>query len=265
LIFFPTDFFDATAISSDTGKFLSSNTLSIVWPTSPRAPMMAVLYPISYPLVLLSRAKNTIFTVYYPSYNLLVMKRILVFFITLPLFASAQFTDDFTDGNFTSNPIWLGDTGEFEVDGLNQLHLNDTIAGESYLYTNSGSINNATWEFFLQMDFNPSSSNYARAYLISDQTDLSGALNGYFVKLGNTADEVSLYKQSGTTQTEIIDGADGSLSTSVVTVSVKVTRDSLGNWELFSDTTGGVSYVSEGTVLDATHISSAFFGVRYGI
>ncbi|NCP46252.1 MAG: hypothetical protein GW818_07520, partial [Flavobacteriales bacterium] len=130
-----------------------------------------------------------------------------------------------------------------------------------YAATPSGSINNAVWEFYVQFNFNPSSTNFAKVYLVSNQPDLKNALNGYFVKLGNTADEVSLYRQTGTTETMIIDGVNGRLNTTQVTVSVRVTRDNIGNWQLFSDTLGGTNYFSEGSIFDNTHVASSYFGV----
>ncbi|MEQ9304091.1 MAG: Ig-like domain-containing protein, partial [Marinoscillum sp.] len=99
-------------------------------------------------------------------------------------------------------------------------------------------------------------------YLASDQEDLTGALNGYLVRLGNTEDEVSLYKQSGTTLTKIIDGQDDVLDVSTVGIRVKVVRDENGNWELLRDADGGTSYTSEGSVNDVTFTSSAYFGFR---
>src|SRR5690606_28417586 len=79
--------------------------------------------------------------------------------------------------------------------------------------------------------------------------------------IGGTPDEVSLYRQDGTTETMIIDGTNGRLNTSSVPLSVRVTRDQLGNWQLFSDTLGGTNYFLEGSITDNNHISSAYFGV----
>ncbi|MEM9023108.1 MAG: hypothetical protein AAGB22_05170, partial [Bacteroidota bacterium] len=146
-------------------------------------------------------------------------------FALLPSTLMAQFTDDFSDGDFTANPMWDGDTAKFEVDGLNQLHLDAVpVTDVAYLSTPSASINNATWEFFLRMDFNPSSSNQALVYLVSDQADLNGPLNGYLVRIGGTEDEISLFRQDGATQVEIIDGTDDKVDVSQVNVRVQVTR-----------------------------------------
>jgi hypothetical protein len=111
------------------------------------------------------------------------------------------------------------------------------------------------------MNFNPSSGNYAKVYLVSDQSNLKGPLNGYFIKIGNTTDEISLYRQDGLVETEIIDGIDDRVDTSPVNVSIQVMRDNLGNWQVLSDTTGGTTYVLEGSGLENTYTNSSFFGV----
>lgn len=189
------------------------------------------------------------------------------FYLTLLLFAVksvlwGQFSDDFTDGDFSNSPTWSGQTANFIVNGSNELQLNaPAVADTSYLSVPTTSINNVTWDFYLRMEFNPSSTNLTRVYLVSDNANLKASLNGYFVLLGNTADEVSLYRQDGLTVTEIIDGLDGVLNSDPAVCRVQVTRDAIGNWELFTDSTGGYAFTSEGTTLDATHTSSVAFGV----
>jgi hypothetical protein len=189
------------------------------------------------------------------------------FYLTLLLIvvsrlSSAQFSDDFSDGDYTNAPAWSGTTANFEVDAMDQLHLlAPAVDDTSYLSVATTNINNTTWDFYVRMDFNPSSSNLARVYLVSDNADLSGSLNGYFVQVGNTSDEISLYRQTGTAITEILDGLDGTVNTPMVTVRIQVTRDAVGNWAVFHDVTGGQSFTAEGTVLDNTYSTTTNFGV----
>jgi len=190
------------------------------------------------------------------------LKRLLTLLLLFPLTVFSQLSDSFTDGDFTNNPAWLGEQANFEVDLNNQLHLNaPAVTDTSYLYTSSVAIDTASWECYVRLEFNPSASNKARIYLVSDQSDLEGALNGYFIQLGNTDDEVSLYRQTGMTITEIIDGADDLLNESNVEVLVKATRDTDGNWELLADTSLNYTFVSQGNVQDTTHQASQYFGV----
>jgi hypothetical protein len=192
------------------------------------------------------------------------MRKILFILTILPLISFAQFSDDFSDGNFTVDPAWSGNAEKFVIDATNQLQLyeNPLAEGTSYLSTFSGAIYDASWEFLVKLQFNPSSTNYCEVYLTSNNSDLSSATNGYFVKIGNTADEVSLYRKGPTSSTMIINGTDGRLNTTTVNVRVKVTRDYDGNWTLMSDTLGGTDYYTEGMVLDNTYFSSSYFGVR---
>ena len=173
----------------------------------------------------------------------------------------AQVSDNFSDGDFNNNPAWSGETGKFEVD-TERLHLNDAAAtGEAYLSTASEAIADAEWAFQLEITENPSGSNFTSVYLVADQSNLAGDLNGYFVKIGGADDEVSLYRQDGSNQTEIIDGLDDRVNTKPVQIAVKVTRDAAGNWDLSSRLLGDVDFSLEGSVQDDTHIVSNYFGV----
>jgi Lamin Tail Domain len=176
---------------------------------------------------------------------------------------AAQINDDFSDGNFTTNPLWNGDNANFEVDLNGRLHLNaPEVTDTSYLSVASEAIINASWEFFTEMDFDPSSSNFSKVYLVSNQENLTGSLNGYFVKLGNSNDNISLYRQDGFTETLLIDGGEGLLGlTNSNDASVKVTRDNFGNWELLADTSVSNNYVSQGIATDNTYLATSYFGV----
>jgi len=192
------------------------------------------------------------------------MKKFLsILLLSVNILSFSQWSDDFTDGDFTNTPAWQGQISNFEINATNQLHLLAPAAIDtSYLSTPSTAIENASWECYVKMDFATSSTSLSRIYLTSNHSNLKGSLNGYFVMIGNTADEVSLYKQTGTTITLIIDGTDGFVTGNPVNVRVKVTRDAIGNWELFADNTGGSTYTSQGVVLDNTHPSSSHSGVQ---
>ena len=186
--------------------------------------------------------------------------RIILVAIFIPFSLFAQFTDDFSDGNITSSPAWLGDVLNFEVDSNYSLHLNDSIANTSYLVTQSNVVQ-GEWVFSVSLDFEPSTNNFAKVYLMSDKEDLLDPLNGVYVRIGGqsgTVDDVSLYAQNGTNSTEIIDGFDGVVAEHP-DIMVKVTRDAIGNWELFVDTSGIL--VSQGIGFDNTIIESNYFGV----
>ncbi|NLA24016.1 MAG: hypothetical protein GX879_03525, partial [Bacteroidales bacterium] len=137
----------------------------------------------------------------------------------------------------------------------------ENFTGSAYLATPSQAVLDASWEFFMKFEFNPSSANYTDVYVMADRANLSENLNGYFLRVGSTKDDICLYKKTGATSTKIIEGIEKRLDSDPVNLRIKLTRDYEGNWSLFSDTLGGFNYILEGTVLDNTHTESAFFGV----
>jgi hypothetical protein len=192
----------------------------------------------------------------------------LVFLICLPFFtlnASAQLVDNFADGDYVANPSWTGNTADWIVNAGTRLQSNNTVANSSfYLSTANTLATAAQWELYTNLAFNPSAANYVDIYIIASASDLlATATTGYFVRLGGTTDEISLYrKNAGGSIAKIIDGTDAVLNTSNNLLKIKVIRNAANQFTLFRDITGtGSSYFSEGTVTDATFTSSAFFGI----
>ena len=180
--------------------------------------------------------------------------------ICLPFYIQAQFADDFNDGDIAG---WGGDIDSFIANGSGQLQLQGDCAagGENYLSIPIATSDTATWEFFVNLTFDPSSSNFVKIYLQSTNADLFGTLNGYFIRIGEdgTSDAVKLYRQDGDVFVLVFTGTLSEVATAPI-VRVKVIRSSSGIWEIFADPTGGVSYMSEGTVLDNTYSSGSYFG-----
>ena len=97
---------------------------------------------------------------------------------------------------------------------------------------------------------------------MSDATDLNTTSNGYFIRLGGTSDEISLYSMVGGAPAIIIDGVDGLInSSSSNPFNIRVTRDVSNLWNLEYDDGATGSFVSAGTVTDASVTSSSFFGM----
>ncbi len=193
--------------------------------------------------------------------NLYTIACILVVLFSITT-ARGQFTDNFDDGNFT-DPLWEGNTSSFIVNGSLQLQLQGDCAagGENYLSTAVATHDSAVWEFFVNLDFSPSSSNYSRVYLQSTNADLMGSLNGYFLKIGEdgTDDVVRLFRQDGLTLTDICDGTTN--ISSGVLLGIKVVRTVAGEWQLYIDPTGGTTYALENSVTDITYDGGNYMGV----
>lgn len=173
--------------------------------------------------------------------------------------------DDFGDLDFIANPTWAGDDSLFKVNAAAQLQSKATpgTSKDICLVTESGMIHGCEWSFWVRFNLSPSTQNFCRYYLVSNQANLKSPLNGYYVQLGGSTgntDSISLYKQAGTVRTPIIMGRPSTVSKTNNVVRIRVLRDSSGNWQLFSDTTGKRNYAPEGTCHDETFTVSAFTG-----
>jgi hypothetical protein len=195
-------------------------------------------------------------------YKITALCFLLTAFISVEVLAQTVIIDeDFSDGDFTNNPTWTDPESKHIVNASNILQLDAPgETAEAVISTPSTAVY-GEWEAYVELDFNPSGSNLSRIYIVADSQNMKGDINGYFVQIGDTEDEVSLYRQDGNSTTKIIDGADGLVDADPVTVRLRVTRDLDGNWELFADPGGGTSYTSQGTVTDNTYAQSEFIGL----
>jgi hypothetical protein len=192
------------------------------------------------------------------------MKKSSLFFMILaPFFCSAQVNDSFLDGNFINNPIWSGSTSNFTVNSALQLQSQATTTSTSWLFTPSEAFDDAVWECWVKIAYSTSASNYASVYLTSDRNDLSSGCNGYYVQIGGTNDEVSLFVQEGTKKTKIIDGTDKRTDGNPVELRIKVTRDARGNFTLYSKKPTETDFVTEGTTTNNTLKGETYFGLLY--
>ncbi len=194
------------------------------------------------------------------------------FFLLLlvPFIAFSQVNDDFSDGDFTQNPQWVGDTDKFIVNENYQLQLNDEQAGESYLATENTMIDNTQWEFWVRLAFTPSDNNYPLIYLVADNSNLHGEVEGYFLQIGKTGTDnkrIYLYRQDGDDVHQLLVGAQNIATESNNLIRIKVVRDGEGNWEIFADQYGGDFYMPQGSVTDNTYTSTGWFGLfcRYTV
>ena len=189
------------------------------------------------------------------------MKKCIFFFLFCHNIAFAQWSDNFSDGEFENDPSWQGNTEHFIVEnGWLRLHA-PAATGSSYLAVASDIVADASWEFVVKMDFRPSSSNYAKVYLTSDRESLNTPLNGYFIRLGYSDRDICLFRQNGNITEKLITGRANTLDAASCHVRVLITRDRDGFWIVKTDLTGGRDFTPEGSAQDRQINPSAFFGV----
>lgn len=177
----------------------------------------------------------------------------------LSLTVIGQVSDDFSDGNFSSSPVWLGDTNSFRIVSGMLNSDGPSASDELYLSTSSTIVDAVIWEFLLDTRRSPSGSNRSRVYLISNRQDLEDDPEGYYVEIGQSGNDfIRFFKTSSSSA--IFTGE--TVFTGNVLVRIRVVRDKNGNWSIFSDDSGGVTFSSEGpSFQDNTYQTAAFFGL----
>lgn len=186
---------------------------------------------------------------------------LFMFFILFYIDGKSQFSEKFSDGNLTVDPTWTGDTAQFSITELKQLQLNSSGTDTSYIVTPNRDAEQTEWDIMMIMNFNTSLNNYARIYLVSDQSDLFNSLNGYYLQIGGSNDSVGFFKQSGNTAVRLFKGERSCTNHSSNLLRLRVTHDQQGVWHLFSDQEGGYNLIEEGSAADNTYTTSSWFGL----
>ncbi len=194
--------------------------------------------------------------------------RVVLFLLLLTALvrACAQLSEDFSDGDFTADPVWVGDTTWFVVEDGWLRSRGPEASSTLYLSTAQALLGETEWRFSIRLDFDPSSTNYARVYLVSDQEDLRGPVEGYYLQVGQSgatlSDTLALYRSDGSSSTLLLMGSEPCIrSASSNLMDVRVLRSPGGHWELWADCEQRGYPLLMGTASDTTYNLSRFFGV----
>ncbi len=174
---------------------------------------------------------------------------------------SAQFMDDFSDGNLDG---WEGDISHFIINGQEQLQL-DAPSGNttSWLHTTVVYTDSMTWDIYIRLNFAPSTSNQLRIYLGLDGSNLATA-SGYFLEIGATGDQdpVELkYLASGTSQ-PIASSPPGVAGAEPVDLRLRILRQSSGLWQCLRMGSGAPVVLFTATHDQLPLASLSVFGVH---
>ncbi|MBN2175015.1 MAG: lamin tail domain-containing protein [Bacteroidales bacterium] len=194
---------------------------------------------------------------------------IILVFIIVSFVVRSQVADDFSDGNFTINPEWYGDTTDFKITYSSAippemkpaLQLDGIESDTSVLYLPNEFISNTEWNIWIKLSFNTSANNFARIYLASDQENLEGNLNGYLLQVGGANDSITLYRQTGEEFISILTCETAFTGNSTNVFRLKIQRNLEGFWTLESDASGGYIFEPQGTVFDNTFTQTNYFGL----
>lgn len=192
--------------------------------------------------------------------------RIAFLFLTHGL--CAQIAETFSDGNFISDPNWIGDTADFKVIATSalpnemapSLRLLSENSDTSFLALQTLFYQNLEWRFLVKLSFNTSANNFARVYLVSDNPDLTEPLNGIYLQLGGAKDSLMLVKQEEMQHSIMLTGTSAFTGNSSNLFRIKVTRDVSGTWKLYSDPLAGCAFLLEGQAIEPALAAGNYFG-----
>ncbi len=185
----------------------------------------------------------------------------LFILLLFPFSLFAQVTDDFSDGDFTQNPTWLGMTEQYIVNNSKQLQLNAEGEGTACLSLPITEYETMEWQFWIREAFSPSGNNYSDVWLSANNADLSQASQGYFLRFGEggSNDAITLFRKDADGQQQVLRGIEGTIAASFA-VSVKVNCDREGNWMIQTCYDNSGIYLIEAQGIDDTYGRAGHFG-----
>ncbi|MCF8238824.1 MAG: lamin tail domain-containing protein [Saprospiraceae bacterium] len=188
---------------------------------------------------------------------------LLLYLLMSTLVVSAQWSDDFTDGDLVNGTAWQGNVSDFIVNPALELQLMAPQAGSSQLYTLQDIPDSTIWTFLIRLDFSPSASNALKLILQADQPDLATA-NGYILDVGETGslDALRLFRLDGGNPVLLATGTLGAMGGANAICRGRVTRTSAGQWTLEADYTGGQNLQPDLSAQDNTYagLTNGVFG-----
>ncbi len=178
----------------------------------------------------------------------------------------AQIVENFSDGNFTNNPIWVGDTAKFRINDAKILQTNALSAGTARIFTNYTVPDSLFWTFWMNLDFEPSASNMARVYFQMEQPNDFTKSQAYYIEAGEDGakDALKLFRQENGGKTKLLaSGKIGAMATATkarIRIQYKVATKT---WLLETDYTGGTSFQTEFEQKDTLYNKpkTAWFGL----
>lgn len=182
----------------------------------------------------------------------------LVLLNTLHFLSFSQVADDFEDGDYTNNPSWIADANKFTINNGILQSSSSTVNDVFGISTEHKSVQNTEWEFFVELKFATSSNNYVEVHLVADNRDLPLSTNGYFLRIGDTKDQITLYKKENGTNAALILGTEA--FTENKKMWIKVTCDQNYNWQLLANNAGQKNYNVQGFASDNAIQNSDYFG-----
>ncbi len=174
--------------------------------------------------------------------------------------ACAQFTENFNDGDLLNGPVWNQPSGAFLVNAQGQLQSASQVPNQTFSITTPSSQVTGAWHFSVRMNLSTSGTNYADVFLMASSEDFTApSTTGYFIRVGGTPDEISLFRKDAGSITCIVDGTNGTVQANRW-YHIKVIRDDQHQWMILYDVDGNSGEVYS-PIADHVYTTSHYFGI----
>lgn len=178
----------------------------------------------------------------------------------------AQVWDDFSYPFLNNNSIWEGNTQDFKINNQQQLQLNASAGGSTYI--NTPIFVNGTdsfyWEFWFNLGFAPSANNQFRFYLMASGMDfLASNLDGIYLEIGENGsnDPIKIVKQNGTSHTLIGSGVAGSVYAQNAPKRIRVLKTPADSFFISFDSSAFYSFKHDFKAHVNINFSTNFMGI----
>lgn len=167
------------------------------------------------------------------------------------------------ENDISCSITWKGETGKFIINSKEGIRLNNLVSGstKAFITTSLETVRSTRWETDVSFKFNPSANNFARIYLASSSTNLFDTLNGYFIQIGGSKDDIVLYRQEDDEITELIPGRELMKGDNSPNLKIKIECDSNGQWTLWTKSENENNLTMEGTIKDTSFNHSVCCGI----
>jgi hypothetical protein len=169
----------------------------------------------------------------------------------LPFPINAQVMDSFSDGDFSSNPSWIGDDSSFQVN-LNfelQSAARTGTSGEiSLSIPYQKASNDFEWSSNYRYVFNPSTQNVFRFFLYADSCSITKSTNALYLQFGGSTgstDSLLLVRLQNGQKTTLARGRPATLGKLNNSGAFKVNYDSSNTLFFYIDTNATGNYFKE--------------------
>jgi hypothetical protein len=197
-----------------------------------------------------------------------VLNLLFYSFLFFPSLSYGQIIRDvFSGTNISNTVVWQGDTSSFLPLNPGIQSRNEAANNSFYLSSSIASFETKEWYLKLELQFNPSSANYVDYVLMANKANLLSADSLYYVRIGNTKDEICLYRKFGNSPAQlIVDGDDNYLNKSLNQIEVRVVLDSNSTWSLayksWNNTDSPILFQSQKDTLSKQDFRHCGFAVR---